>query len=705
MNAFGAIGYGFAFLSYLLLTLLLITNWRSRRPGVQLIAASAMTSAWALVLLLQHALGSIPVLLIYVIEVLRDAAWVGALIAIAGPAAPRLLVILARASCAALILLAVVAPALEWSAIAYLSPTVLLTRAGLALAVLNLVLLEQIVRNASESARLPVRYFAIGVGALFAYDLFLYSQAELLRGVSVIAWNTRGLLNAAAVPFIAWALRRNPDWSLDIFLSRQAVFYTTTFLIVGAYLVVMALGGFYVRQRGGEWGGVGQIVFFAGAGLALAVLLSSTALRRYARVFISKHFYRNKYDYRIEWLRFIRTLSSTAEDDVRRIGLRAIAQIFSSPGGLLYLYDEVAGQFIPAAAWAVQFEAIEGLSAVRADDDLPRFLARTQWIVDLREYARTPDMYGNLRLPAWLERNPGLRIVSPLLQMDRLVGFIVLYDPPPPFELTYEDRDLLKMVGRHVATHIAQHDADRKLAEGRQFEAYNRLTSFMMHDLKNSVAQLQLIVANADRHRHNPEFIDDAISTIANAVERMTRLIAQLRGTPTADRSSAIGLVDTVQAAIRRCADRRPTPGLQINAHPQVQADPDRFATIIEHVLRNAQDASGEGGSILVHIAGTEDRAEVSIVDDGVGMTTEFLRERLFRPFDSTKGAKGMGIGAYQVREYVRLIGGNVEVQSKPGQGTRFTISLPRVDRADARSVNVGMSEHIPTHAGEAQFR
>jgi putative PEP-CTERM system histidine kinase len=281
-----------------------------------------------------------------------------------------------------------------------------------------------------------------------------------------------------------------------------------------------------------------------------------------------------------------------------------------------------------------------------------------------------------------------MRIVAPLLQLERLVGFIVLYDPPPPFELTYEDRDLLKTVGRHVATHIAQHDADRKLAESRQFEAYNRLTAFMMHDLKNSVAQLNLIVKNAERHKHNPEFIDDAIGTIANAAERMTRLIEQLRGSGTTERQVTVDLADVAGEAAKRCQPRTPVPRVEVSQRAFVRANIERLTTIIEHVIRNAQDATGEDGSVTVQVHRTAGTAILTIADTGTGMDAAFMRERLFRPFDSTKGSKGMGIGAYQAREYIQALNGTVEVTSSPGRGTTFMISLPLFEQATAAAAD-----------------
>jgi putative PEP-CTERM system histidine kinase len=394
-------------------------------------------------------------------------------------------------------------------------------------------------------------------------------------------------------------------------------------------------------------------------------------------VFISKHFYRNKYDYRIEWLRFISTLSSTDEEDVGRTAVRAMAQIFGSPGGLLLLRDETGRKFLPYAAWPLNIHSLPMPASMSADDDLPLFLGRTQWIIDTKEFRRTPDFYGNIAMPQWVLDHEQLRIVSPLLQLDRLVGFVVLYDPPPPFELTYEDRDLLKTLGRHVATHIAQQDADRRLAESRQFEAYNRLTAFMMHDLKNSVAQLKLIVANAQRHKHKPEFIDDAIGTIENTADRMTKLIEQLRGSTSTDRHVTADLRELAQQAVGRCGYRAPVPVLQPGAPVMVIANAERLAVVIEHIIRNAQDATSENGSVSVSVGQNGREAQLLVEDTGAGMDADFLRSRLFRPFDSTKGAKGMGIGAYQVREYIRLLGGDVEVQSSPGQGTRFEVSLP----------------------------
>lgn len=671
-TAVGVASYAAAAAAFLALTALLAVSWRGRAQGVWLIGASAMTAMWAAILALQAWRDGLPAVVVYTLEVLRGGAWILALLALAHGVLPRFLAIAARAIWVALALAG-------WVFMADAGR--LLALAGITLALVVLVLIEQIYRNANASGREDIRFLAIGLGGVFAFDLFLFSQSELLRGIPADVWYMRGFVNALLVPLIAIAARRNPQWSLEVFVSRQVVVFTTVILAAGVYLLLMAGGGYLLREIGGRWGMAANAIFFTGALAVLAVTLLSGTLRRRLRVFISKHFYRNKYDYRVEWLRFIETLSAGGDEDIRRTSLRAIAEIFESPGAILYTRSDTAAEFVVAAAWPMQVGDLCEQRAVPADHELVRFLAARQWVIDLAEYDAAPDLYQNVSMPDGLRATPAIRVLLPLLRPEGLAGFALLYKPPPPFELTYEDRDLLKTLGRHVATIVVQYDADRRLAESRQFEAYHRLTAFMMHDLKNSVAQLRLIVRNAEKHRQNPAFVDDAIATIGNAAERMTRLIEQL-----SDRNRASGTVPVdfgtlIQGVVARCADRRPAATFVPPPVPiTLQADADRLAAVLEHVIRNAQDACDPADNIDLKVTIDAARVRLTVADSGPGMTPEFVRARLFRPFDSTKGSKGMGIGAFQVREYVRSLGGDVEVQSSPGSGTRFDIILPLFD-------------------------
>jgi putative PEP-CTERM system histidine kinase len=719
MLNFGFISYGLAAVGFLVLTLLLAISWEGRGQGVRLVVACAVTAAWAALLAYVSTLPQLPLALVTLAEFLRDGAWLVVLTGlISGGAWPafltrvtHVLVAVTVVASAGVLLLG------QWPVWGAMVPAVF-SFGGLALSLAGLVLLEQVFRNANPDGRHALKHLVIGLGVMFAYDLFLFSQAQLVKGIEASSWEARGIVNALMVPLVALAARANPKWSLNVFVSRQVVFYTTSFLAVGAYLLLMAAGGYAIRLYGGTWGRIAQIVFFAGAGVVLLALMASGSLRRRLRVFLSKHFYRNKYDYRVEWLRFIDTLSSAETGaDTYENSVRAIAQIIGSPGGVLFLPWEGVEGYAPAAGWPAEGFSRNRHLVLGADEELVRFIQRRQWVFDLEEYRISPDAYDSIAVPAFLRERQRLRLIVPLLLHDELIGLVALAAPPSPFDINWEDRDLLKTVGRHVATHLAQHEADRRLAESRQFEAYHRLTAFVMHDLKNLAAQLSLLLANAEKHKRNPEFIDDAIGTIANSATRMQRLIEQLQGREVKSLNRRVSLATVTREACERCAVREPRPQFgELAPDALVEADPDRLGMMIEHLIRNAQDATSLDGVVRVEVSvqrGVElepigvsgiravtpqqllaaadqggggvgpsfglpgDYARLTVEDTGSGMSPEFVKERLFKPFDTTKGSKGMGIGAYQVREYVVGLGGRVKVSSEPGRGTVFALWLP----------------------------
>ena len=564
-----------------------------------------MTSAWAGLLAVTAVIGEVSAYPVAIAECLRDGAWIfvlSGLAASAGVAATLSRVLNLGWVAAAIYLM--LAPYVSRAGFPIFVPGVALVATGFALALGGLMLLEQVYRNARGEGRFALKYLAFALGTLWVYDVFLYSQAQLLRAIDADTWNSRGFVATLTVPLIAIAARRNPQWSLDIFVSRQIVFYTTTLLAVGAYLVVMAFGGYAIRLYGGQWGGAMQLVFLAGAGIVLLTLLASGSLRRRLRVFLSKHFYRNKYDYRVEWLRFIDTLSVAEEGaDAQETAVRAIAEIFRSPGGVLYVRRDADERFEAVATWPRGRADLSRYPPIGVADDLPSFMARRQWVVDVLEHASGPDLYDNISLPAPFGVAGVHRMILPLLHGPALIGFVALEAPPPPFNPNYEDRDLLKTVGRHVATHLAQHEADRRLGENRQFEAYHRLTAFVMHDLKNLAAQLSLIVSNAERHKRNPEFVDDAIGTIANSTARMQRLIEQLQRREMQGVRQRIALAEVARRAAQHCSARMPAPVMQPDAADVVvECDPERLGVIVEHVIRNAQDATPEDGSVTLNV-------------------------------------------------------------------------------------------------------
>ena len=549
----------------------------------------------------------------------------------------------------------------------------------LLLAVVGLVLLEQILRNTPVDLLRAIKYLCLGIGGMFVYDFYLYSDALLFQRIDPALWEARGFVNALVVPVIGISLARNPQWSPRIFISRRIVFHTSALLGSGIYLLAMGVGGYYVRDYGGTWGVVAQTIFLFGAGLLLLILLFSGPLRARLRVFINKHFFHYKYDYREEWLRFIRTLSSSGQNiPLPERVIRAMAQMIDCPGGMLWVRRD-DGMFKPVAYWNMNLP----VSAEEpADSSLVRFLEIQKWVINLDEYQRDPGLYrslGDLEMPDWLKTMSDAWLVSPLILQESLLGFVVLARSLASHRhFNWEDSDLLKTSGSQAASYLAQHAISQALAEARQFEVFSRLSTYVVHDLKNLISQLSLVVSNAARHKNNPLFMENVISTVENSVSKMNRLLSRMRDGVQTDSRREVNLAKLLEEVVRDAQAARPVPVLECCVNDlTIAADRDRLASVMGHVIRNAQDATPENGRVIVRLQKVNGHAVVEVEDNGSGMDEDFIRARLFRPFQTTKGASGMGIGVYEAREFVRSLGGDIHVDSRPGEGTIFRIQLP----------------------------
>lgn len=560
-----------------------------------------------------------------------------------------------------------------------------LSVAALLLAVFGFFALEQIYRNASSAALPSLRWFCLGVGGLFLVELITFAEWLLFGGVPLSLWVARGAFVALCGAALWQGARRMPDWSLGLALSRRATLYTTSVVGVGLYLVLLSIGGVWLARLPAQTAAIAQWLLWAAGVAGLGFMIFSNSLRRRMRVLVAANFYPHRYDYRLEWLRFIRTLAAQdAALPLPQCAIRAVAQIIESPRGVLWRRQGSDGGFEPVASWPQEGSQVASARrpAIEADDPLVRFLERKGWLVDLREWRADARLYEDLDLIIGRYAEDPDALIVPLLCGEELYGWLVLDRPATLGELTFEDRDLLKTAGRQVAVHLSQYDADQKLAEAQQFEAYNRMTAFVMHDLKNIAAQLKLIAQNAERHRRNPEFVDDAMRSVGSAATRMAKLIGQLAaGAQTGELQGGtmqtVDLAAMAERAAVRCGDRSPVPQVQVRARPTAFVDAERLASALEHAIRNAQDATPEDGEVIVEVSVREGHPRLAVIDNGCGMDETFIRERLFRPFDTTKGTRGMGIGAFQIREYLRALGGSVEVESHPGRGTRFTMLFP----------------------------
>jgi putative PEP-CTERM system histidine kinase len=264
---------------------------------------------------------------------------------------------------------------------------------------------------------------------------------------------------------------------------------------------------------------------------------------------------------------------------------------------------------------------------VTDSEPLVRFLTERRWVVEMSEWRAHPERYGDLVLPQWLTSDPDAWLVVPLLLQERLVGFAVLQRPVAPLTPDWEVRDVLRAAGMQIAGYLAVRQAVEGLVQARQFDSFNRMSAFVVHDLKNLVAQLTLLLKNAARHRDNPEFQRDMLETVENVLDRMQGLLMQLRaGTRPIEPPGPVRLDDTLRGALASKRGLRPEPLLEIAesaANVEIVAHRDRLERVVGHLVQNAVEATPAEGSVRVVARREDGHAVVQVVDTGRGIRVD----------------------------------------------------------------------------------
>jgi putative PEP-CTERM system histidine kinase len=408
-----------------------------------------------------------------------------------------------------------------------------------------------------------------------------------------------------------------------------------------------------------------EAVLLFAAAVTVAIAVTSGAVRSRLKAVVARNFFSHRYDWRQVWLGYLATLSDVEGTLQARI-IRAVADPVDSPGGWLWLRDGSTCRCV--ATWNAPMPPAGGpLPATFMET-----FRRGDWILDLD---RQVDLDSVPRVLRDLKR---AWAAVPLAHGGQVLGFVVLAQPRAAAGIDFETYDLLRVLALQTASYVAEEQASVELADARRFEAYGKRFAFVVHDLKNVVSQLSLMLRNAETYRHDPAFQADVIETVAHAVQSMNKTLAQLR--QARDRAAA----ECEPAAIARAvADRRAQNGAVVRIEDEaggstVALDAAQFERTLEHLIDNALEVSPDGAGIDVRLEHAGALLAIEVIDRGPGMTPEFVAAELFRPFRSTKG--GHGIGAYQVRETARAAGGDLVVISEPGVGTTMRLVLPRRD-------------------------
>jgi putative PEP-CTERM system histidine kinase len=531
--------------------------------------------------------------------------------------------------------------------------------------------------RATRAQKWAYKYLCIAVGIIFAHDIWLYSDVILSGQIDqnlLIVW---GFILAMTSPLLALASVRIGALGFSPFVSRTAVLNGTAVLVATLYVLLVASIGYVIQTGFGVWSEIILAIFLAAATIVLLALLTSNRIQSHTRVMISKHFFRYRYDYRNEWLRLTRTLSdSEALPDLRLRAIRALGELVGCRWGQLWTRDGSRG-YSRSATWK---EAPPGPGSLGNNDPLVTFLSEKGWVVDIKELDLHPALYDGLKVPEWLHGMRDAWVVTPLYHLGSLLGIAVLGAPTTRHDLNWEDHDLLKAAGQQVSSYLALINTTEELVRARQFETLNRLSAYVLHDLKNISAQLSLVCANGKRFSHNKEFLDDAFSTIESATQKVDTMVADLRKCVRREssRHAVVSVQYVLERVVKRRASRAPAPVIKaIQGNPLAMVVPHRFERILEHLIQNAQEATPPNGRVEVSACIHQNEARISVVDSGGGMDESFVRTRLFEPFDTTKGNAGLGIGVYESRQTAEEFGGRLEVISTPGKGSTFSLYLP----------------------------
>ena len=666
------VGYAISAIGYAFLLLLLLTVRKSGLAKYLLILATGATCLWSITPFLFDPL-SVEKLLLF--DNIKSFFWLLFLASCLKDNFTNIIEVLSRKQTWLILTLPIIAISIPYLGIEKGSWRFLIQTV---LALQVLVLLEVIYRQAGES-RWALKPLIIYLAVISVFEFVTFADALMVDQINTNYIAARGYIYSALIPLLVLAIRRVKNWGLDIYISREIVMHSTLLMVAGGYLFVMAMLGYAVKYFGGQWGYAIQVVLIV---LSLSLLVSlflSLSFRTKVKVFITKHFFANQFDYRHKWLKLTHCLNTSESDgDVYATALRGVIQAIDYQTGCL-------------------IQSQNGELKVLADIDKPAlnddeqavllqfsaFFTSKNWIIDIEELRTRPYVYEGLKVNHGLLNNVSFQLVIPIFNEEKFWGMAVMQGSDNTHKkLNWELRDYLTAVNAQISNFLFHHQAAQELAENAQFAAFTRMSAFIVHDLKNVAAQINLILSNAEQHKDNPEFIDDTFETLHHTKARMDKMLYQLteKNASRDGFDSLVNLSECVKNVVeQRCASHLPAPTVLVNSETPVVLDKDKLSNVIYHLVSNAQQATSDDGKVDIEIQLSADEKYmlISIMDTGIGMSEDFLYTRLFKPFDTTKGNAGMGIGAFDAKAYLERIGGQLLVQSKQQQGTTFTLRIP----------------------------
>jgi putative PEP-CTERM system histidine kinase len=536
--------------------------------------------------------------------------------------------------------------------------------------VIALINIEAAFKSSSGTGRWKMKFEVAGISAIIAILIFYFSCGLLHRTINMNLMPVRsGILIIAA--FLVGYSRFFRGNDVRVAVSRYVLYRSLTMLLIGLYLILLWLTGEGMKYFKMSFGRDLTILAAFAGGMAMFLILFSEQLRRKAKVYINKHFYAHKHDYRNEWLKFTgRLYSCKTVADVQNVILSTYRETFGLKGASLYLLDRDEGKYMFAASHSMTVGAPE----LKASEGLiSYFMDRGRVLNPLDgEHVSTPE-------EAFFISQTGARLIVPLTGNVDIEGLVVFGKQLVRENFIYEDYDLMKSIAKQAALSIVNFSLSEELAEAREMAAMAKISSFVIHDLKNLASTLSVLLDNAEDYMGEPEFQKDMLKTIGNTGKKMKDLIQKLGTVP--EKQALITEPVDLNALVRETVRELDRAGagaefVYKGSSAISVADVEEVRKVVLNLLLNAMDAADGSGVIRVETGSDGDMAYIRVEDKGCGIKKEFMKNHMFRPFRTTK-RKGLGIGLYQCKQIIETHGGRIGVNSKVGEGSVFTVRLP----------------------------
>ena len=550
-----------------------------------------------------------------------------------------------------------------------------------------LINLEQTFRAAVGMTRWRIKYLILGVALIFGVKVYRFSQMLLFSAYNPELAKLSLVALLLGCGLIGIGQARSSFGKFDIYPSRAVLQGSVTVILAGVYFVIVGVLAQWVERLGGAAAFPAQALVLLLGVVGVTVMLLSERFRTTLRQFVSRHFRRPEHDFRKIWTEFTRRTSSGL--DAATLGKHAgevIAESFHVLGVTVFRVVPEP----PGLEWLSSTEKQGPVAGPQLDAG------------SLAELAKRGLPFGLEREPgAWAEAlrkscprkfdHGGDRLGLPLVAAERLVGLLVLADRVNGVPYSNEELDLLKCIGDQLAGGLLNCSLTEAVLQAKELEAFQTLSTFFVHDLKNAANGLSLMLQNLPTHFDDPEFRTDTIRGVRRTVERINQLILklgslrrelQLNLNPCRLDLLVAEALDGLEAKLngsrRLLRELPPVPVLWL--------DLEAMRSVVTNLVLNASEALNGGGEVRVAARQETHWVALTVADTGCGMSPEFVKTLLFRPFHSTK-TNGLGIGMFQCKKIIEAHGGSIAVESQPGQGTRFTIRMPLVQSPQSNSI------------------